>query len=82
MMFSWKDYREVFVDVYEYGKKYAKPIDTTVSNEMFGDINRCTDECRANPQDAKMLLKREMMKAVVTYLHCCFMQKGDQNSEV
>ncbi len=76
MIFSGKDYREAFAEVYQFGVENAKPLDTAAMNDMFGALNELTAASREDPENGKLFLKLWLMKGLVGYLCNCFKEKG------
>lgn len=76
MIFSGKDFREAFAEVYEFGVKNAKPLTSADVNDMFGVLLELQTQLNEDRENGKVFLKLWLMKAVVPYLVSCFKQEG------
>ena len=76
MIFSGKDFREVFAEVYDFGVKNAKPLNMAAINDMFGVLLELQTQLNEDRENGRVFLKLWLMKAVVPYLIHCFKQEG------
>lgn len=71
-VFSIKDLREVFAEAYQFGIERAGPLTKEKVSDICGELVTLNKQVRDEPENAKLRLRRDLEKAVFSYLCGCF----------
>lgn len=70
--FSIKDIREAFAEAYQFGIERAGPLKKEKVSDICGELVTLNEQVRKDPKNAKVRLRRDLKKAVFSYLCGCF----------